>query len=37
MLIMTVGKGSRYRLASDQSMDPKPDFDCIVNIVKKVK
>ena len=37
MLIMTVGKGSRYRLASDQSMDPKPDFDRIVNIVKKVK
>ena len=37
MLIMTIGKGSRYRLASDQSMDPKPDFDCIVNIVKKVK
>ena len=35
MLIMTVGKGSRYRRASDQAIDPKPDFDRIVNVVKK--
>lgn len=36
MLIMTVGKGEIYRKASDQAIDPKPDFDRIVNIVKKM-
>lgn len=36
MLIMTVGKGEIYRKASVQAIDPKPDFDRIVNIVKKV-
>jgi hypothetical protein len=37
MLIMTVGKGKLRRLPGDQAIDPKPDFDRIVNIVKKVK
>ena len=36
MLIMTVGKGKVYRTAEQQSIDPKPDFDRVVNIVKKV-
>ena len=35
ILIMTVGKGSEYRGAVAQKSDPKPDFDRIVNIVKK--
>ena len=35
MLIMTVGKGLTYRAASDQAIDPKPDFDRIVNILNK--
>jgi len=35
MLIMTVGKGSDYRSPEMQDADPKPDFDRIVNIVKK--
>mgnify|MGYP003624421039 CR=1 FL=1 len=35
MLIMTVGKGTKYRTTSQQSIDPRPDFDRIVNIVKK--
>jgi superfamily II DNA or RNA helicase len=37
MLIMTVGKGKLRRLPGHQAIDPKPDFDRIVNIVKKVK
>lgn len=36
ILIMTVGKGKIYRTARDQAIDPKPDFDRIVNIVKKI-
>jgi hypothetical protein len=35
MLIMTVGKGSDYRSLEMQAEDPKPDFDRIVNILKK--
>jgi hypothetical protein len=36
MLIMTVGKGKVYRTASDHAIDPKPDFNRIVNIVRKM-
>jgi hypothetical protein len=36
MLIMTVGKGLTYRTSEQQRRDPKPDFDRIVNIVKKM-
>lgn len=36
MLVMTVGKGKVYREAEQQAIDPKPDFDRIVNVVKKV-
>ena len=35
MLIMTIGKGAIYRTANMQAIDPKPDFDRIVNILKK--
>jgi hypothetical protein len=35
MLIMTIGKGSNFRRNSEQAIDPKPDFDRIVNILSK--
>ena len=35
MLIMTIGKGAIYRTAEQQAVDPKPDFDRIVNILSK--
>jgi len=35
MLIMTAGKGKRYRCNTDRQKDPKPDFDKIVKITKR--
>lgn len=35
MLIVTVGKGLTYRTSEQQCRDSKPDFDRIVNIVKR--
>ena len=35
MLIMTIGKGAIYRGAAGQAVDPKPDFDRIINILSK--
>lgn len=35
LLIMTVGKGIAYRHIEEQEIDPKPNFNRVVNIVKK--
>ena len=35
LLIMTIGKGTKFRSAEEQEKDPKPNFNRIVNIVKK--
>ena len=35
ILIMAIGKGIQYRTSAIQELDPKPDFDRVVNILQK--